>query len=105
MSPLSLGRGKLCGVSPALFLAKPLGVPDVAKKNRAAKAPVEHEGRLPAAERTGDEVLDVRVTWHGTPEARPIRLCLRRGGTPVALSRSDATKVANMLLEFRAANR
>jgi len=93
-----MGRGKLCGVSPALFLAKPLGVPDVAKKNRAAKAPLEHDGRLAAAERTGDKVFDVRVTWHGKPEARPIRLCLRRGGTPVALSEADAEKVAEMLL-------
>ena len=102
MSPLSLGRGKLCGVSPALFLAKPLGVPDVAKKNRAAKAPLEHHGRLPPGERTGDAVPDVRVVYREHAAGRSVRLVLRRGGTPVALTPDEAEAVAGLLMDVAA---
>lgn len=101
MEPDSLckGRGSLRGVSPALFLALPLGVPDVAKKTHTKTDPIEHDGRLPAEERTGDVVPDVRVTNRDHPKGRTVRLCLRRGGTPVALTPDEAEAVATELVE------
>lgn len=102
---LCKGRGSLRGVSPALFLALPLGVPDVAKKTRKKSEPREHAGALLPAERTGDVVADVRVTTRPNENGRTVRLCLRRGGTPVALTPDEAEAVASELQDAARASR
>lgn len=105
---LCWGRGTLRGVSPGLFLSVPLGVPDVAKKTRRQAKTVEHDGTrgakrpaedgpLPAAERTGDIVPDVRCVHRDHPDGRTVRLALRRGGTPVALTPDEAEALASQL--------
>ena len=71
----------------------------MAKRTRKAAEPVEHDGRLQPEERTGDVVPDVRVTSHEHPSGRTVRLCLRRGGTPVALTPEEARAVSDLLLD------
>lgn len=102
---LCRGRGTLRGVSPGLFLALPLGVPDMAKKTRSRREPVEHEGTAPAEERTGDVVPDVRVTHRDHPNGRTVRVALRRGGTPVALTPDEADALASQLQDVAAEGR
>lgn len=58
---------------------------------------VEHDGRLPAEDRTGDVVPDVRVVHRDHPHGRTVRVALRRGGTPVALTPDEADALASQL--------
>lgn len=59
------------------------------KKSPTAEPPVAG----PAETRTGSDVPDVRVSIHPRPEDRPIRLVVRRGGAPVAMSVEQAEAV------------
>jgi hypothetical protein len=77
----------------------------MAKKTRTRREPVEHDGRVPAEERTGDVVLDVRVSTRPHPQGRTVRLALRRGGTPIAMTPDEAEAVASELMDAAAEGR
>ena len=68
-----------------------------ARNGKAKKAGADDP--LPADERTGDVVHDVRVSTREHPDGKSVRLCLRRGGTPVALTPDEAEAVASLLVE------
>lgn len=71
----------------------------MAKRTRKQTEPREHAGALPAAERTGDVVPDVRISTRPHVDGRTVRICLRRGGTPVALTPDEAEAVASELVD------
>lgn len=77
----------------------------MAKKTRRKSEPVEHEGRVPAAERTGDVVPDVRVVHRDHAGGRTVRVALRRGGTPVAITPDEAEDLAQQLMDVAAEGR
>jgi hypothetical protein len=70
----------------------------VAKKTTRKPTP-KPEGTAPAAEeRTGEAVPDVRVSIREIEDGRHVRLCLRRGGAPVALTPDQAREIAEELM-------
>lgn len=71
----------------------------MAKRASSGPKPKAHEGHVPVEERTGDVVPDVRVSTREHPSGRHVRLCLRRGGTPVALTPDEAEAVASELMD------